>query len=114
MKKGDKKQNQNSDVFHKLEEVVSQVKIVVTGMDQKNDASHGLMFSSGMSEQKTGIDTSLIVWGAEKDIASMLYTACAKNETLAGIVSKVAINIAVNRMKPKTNNDHSSVIPENN
>lgn len=125
-----KNPKQNSIVFHKLEAVVKQVTDCVTGMDHQNDTSHGLMFSSALNDQETGVNTNLVVWGSEKDIASMLFTACMKNPALAGIVSKVAINIAVQRVRkqqgPKqklftgddatlmVGNDHSLVIPEDN
>lgn len=94
---------QTSNVFHQLEEVVKSTTAVVTGMDTVNDSSHGLFFSAALTGEQTGVHTNLVVWGNAKDISSMLFTACSKSPELAALVTKCAVNLAVD--KAKSNGD---------
>lgn len=92
------KMEQNSKVYDEMEEGVVMATSVVEKLNAKKDTSHGLLFSAALGEDKK-VKMSMVVWGNPVDIAGMLYTASMKNPEFASIISKVAMNIAVQRIK---------------
>lgn len=104
-----------SVLFHELEKHFEPAQEHINGMDVENETSHGLIIhacinqkhGSGIitaeSPEPSNPETDLIlkarIWGNERDLSDMLYSAAKQDKDLNRLISGVAIRLAIDKVE---------------